>query len=103
MGTSRRWIGRYDRQNLSQNRAQSHETGVTDPWLRDADTRRAEYRWCTLIPDAEAMIANGPIQMLYLIWKDFTCNRLAVLWCHSVFGVENWHDFSHIAVVADPI
>ncbi len=56
----------------------------------------------TLIPRAEAMIGKGPIKMLYVIGKDFTRFDLKAMWDDSAFGFKHWHDFSHIAVVADP-
>jgi|GEM_PF-1295986 hypothetical protein len=57
----------------------------------------------TLIPKAEAMIAKGPIRMLYVIGKEFTGFELQALWDDSEFGIKHWHDFSHIAVVTDDI
>ena len=55
----------------------------------------------TLIPKAEAMIAKGPIKMLYVIGKDFTSFELEALCDDGAFGLRHWHDFSHIAVVTD--
>ena len=55
----------------------------------------------TLIPKAEAMMAKGPIRMLYVIGKEFTGFELEALWDDGKFGLKHWHDFSHIAVVAD--
>ncbi len=55
----------------------------------------------TLIPTAEAMMAKGPIRMLYVIGKEFTGFELEAAWDDSVFGIRHWHDFSHIAVVTD--
>ena len=55
----------------------------------------------TLIPKAEAMIARGPIKMLYVIGKDFAGFELEALWDDGAFGLRHWHDFSHIAVVTD--
>jgi len=55
----------------------------------------------TLIPNADAMIARGPIKMLYVVGKDFTGFELEALWDDTVFGLKHWHDFSHIAVVMD--
>ena len=55
----------------------------------------------TLIPKAEAMIATGPIRMLYVIGRDFKGFELEALWDDGVFGIRHWHDFSHIAVVTD--
>ena len=55
----------------------------------------------TLIPKAEAMMAKGPIKMLYVIGKEFTGFELEALRDDSAFGIKHWHDFSHIAVVSD--
>jgi len=55
----------------------------------------------TLIPKAEAMIAKGPVKMLYVIGKEFTGFELEALWDDGAFGVRHWHDFSRIAVVTD--
>ena len=54
-----------------------------------------------LIPNAEAMLAKGPIRMLYVIGDDFIGYELEALWDDGAFGVKHWHDFSQIAVVAD--
>jgi SpoIIAA-like len=54
-----------------------------------------------LIPNAEAMMAKGPIKMLYVIGDDFTGFELGALWDDGAFGLKHWHDFSCIAVVAD--
>jgi hypothetical protein len=54
-----------------------------------------------LIPRAEAMIAKGPIKMLYVLGKDFTGFELEAIADDGVFGLKHWHDFSHIAVVSD--
>ena len=55
----------------------------------------------TLIPKAEAMMAKGPIRMLYVIGKQFAGFELEALWDDGKLGLKHWHDFSHIAVVAD--
>jgi hypothetical protein len=55
----------------------------------------------TLIPRAEAMMAKGPIRMLYVIGKEFTGFELEALWDDGAFGIKHWHDFSHIAVATD--
>ena len=55
----------------------------------------------TLIPRAEAMMAKGPIRMLYVIGREFTGFELEALWDDSAFGIKHWHDFSHAAVVTD--
>jgi hypothetical protein len=54
-----------------------------------------------LIPNAEAMLAKGPIRMLYVIGDDFTGFELEALWDDAAFGIKHWHDFSQIAVVTD--
>ena len=60
----------------------------------------SDYR-DTLIPKAEAMMAKGPVRMLYVIGKEFTGFELEALWDDSAFGFKHWHDFSLIAVVTD--
>jgi hypothetical protein len=55
----------------------------------------------TLIPRAEAMMAKGPVRLLYVFGKDFTGIEPEALWDDGVFGLKHWHDFSHIAVVTD--
>jgi hypothetical protein len=59
-----------------------------------------DYRG-TLIPKAKAMMAKGPIRMLYVIGKEFTGFDLEAMWDDSAFGLMHWRDFSRIAVVAD--
>jgi SpoIIAA-like len=54
-----------------------------------------------LIPNAEAMLAKGPIKMLYVIGDDFTGYEIEALWDDGAFGVKHWHDFRQIAVVTD--
>ena len=54
-----------------------------------------------LIPKAEAMMAKGPIRMLYVIDREFAGFELEALWDDGKFGLKHWHDFSHIAVVTD--
>ena len=54
-----------------------------------------------LVPKPEAMMAKGPIKMLYVISKDFAGFELEALWDDGAFGLRHWHDFSLIAVVAD--
>ena len=55
----------------------------------------------TLIPMAEALMAKGPIRMLYVIGTDFTGFDLQALWDDSAFGFTHWHDVSRIALVTD--
>ncbi len=54
-----------------------------------------------LIPKAEAMIAKGPVKLLYVAGEDFEGYELEALWDDSAFGVKRWHDFTRVAVVAD--
>ncbi len=54
-----------------------------------------------LIPKAKAMMAKGPIKMLYVVGAAFTGFDLEALWDDSALGIKHWHDFSHIAVVTD--
>ncbi len=55
----------------------------------------------TLIPKAEAMMAKGPIKILYVVGKEFTGFDLEAMWDDGAFGLKHWHDFSHIAMVTD--
>ena len=54
-----------------------------------------------LIPTAEAMMAKGPVRMLFVIGKEFTGFELEAMWDDGAFGLKHWRDFSHIAVVTD--
>ena len=54
-----------------------------------------------LIPKAEAMMAKGPVKLLYVAGEGFDGYELEALWDDSAFGVKHWHDFARIAVVAD--
>ena len=54
-----------------------------------------------LIPKAEALMAKGPIRMLYVIGKEFKGFELEALWDDSRFGFSHWHDFRRVAVVTD--
>jgi hypothetical protein len=55
----------------------------------------------TLIPMAEALMAKGPIKMLYVIGSSFTGFDLEAMWDDGAFGLKHWHDFSQIALVTD--
>ncbi len=59
-----------------------------------------DYR-TVLIPRAEAMIAKGPVKLLYLAGERFEGYQLEALWDDAAFGVQHWHDFTRVAVVAD--
>lgn len=59
-----------------------------------------DYR-TILIPKAEAMMAKGPIKMVYVIGKDFAGYELEALWDDGAFGIRHWHEFKRIAVVTD--
>lgn len=54
-----------------------------------------------LIPKAEAMIAKGPVKLLYVAGETFESYDLEALWDDGAFGLKHWHDFSRVAVVAD--
>jgi stage II sporulation SpoAA-like protein len=55
----------------------------------------------TLIPHAEAMIANGPICLLFVLGKDFAGYEVGALRDDGTFGMRYWRDFRRIAVVGD--
>jgi hypothetical protein len=61
---------------------------------------RADYR-DVLIPHALAMSASGPVNLLYVIGKDFTGYELGTLWDDAAFGMRHWRDFGRIAIVSD--
>ena len=54
-----------------------------------------------LIPRAEAMMAQAPIKMIYVIGKEFAGYDLEALWDDGAFGFKHWREFKRIAVVAD--
>ncbi len=54
-----------------------------------------------LIPRAEAMMAGGPIRMLYVAGKDFAGYELEALSDDSTFGLKHWRQLRDIAVVTD--
>lgn len=60
----------------------------------------ADYR-DVLIPRADAMTAEGPINILYVIRSDFTGYNLGALWDDGAFAIRHWRDFRRIAVVSD--
>lgn len=60
----------------------------------------ADYR-DVLVPHAEAIIANGPINLLYVIGKDFAGYEIRALRDDGAFGIRYWRDFRRIAVVGD--
>ena len=47
-----------------------------------------------VIPRAEAMMAKGPVRLLYVTGKDFTGFEPEALWDDSVFGLKHWHDLN---------
>ena len=59
-----------------------------------------DYR-TTLIPKVEAMMAKGPIKMIFVIGKEFSGYDLEALWDDGAFGIKHWREFKRIAVVAD--
>lgn len=54
-----------------------------------------------LIPTAEAMMARGPIKLIFVIGKEFSGYDLEALWDDGAFGIKHWREFKRIAVVAD--
>jgi hypothetical protein len=54
-----------------------------------------------LMPKAEALMAKGPIRMLYVIGKEFKAFELDALWDDASFGFSHWRDFRRIALVTD--
>ncbi|WP_243312846.1 STAS/SEC14 domain-containing protein [Fundidesulfovibrio agrisoli] len=54
-----------------------------------------------LIPAAEALMAKGPIRVLFVAGPDFTGYDLEALWDDAAFGSKHWRDFSRMAIVAD--
>jgi hypothetical protein len=54
-----------------------------------------------LIPTAEAMLASGPLTMLFVIGQDFTGYELEAMWDDGTFGLRHWRQFDRVAVVAD--
>lgn len=54
-----------------------------------------------LIPAAEALLAKGPISVLFVAGPDFAGYDLEALWDDAEFGVKHWRDFTRIAVVSD--
>ena len=59
-----------------------------------------DYR-SILIPKAEAMMAEGPIKMIFVIGKEFSGYDLEALWDDGAFGIKHWREFKRIAVVGD--
>jgi hypothetical protein len=59
-----------------------------------------DYR-TILIPGAEALMAAGPIKMLYVIGPEFAGFEFGALWDDALFGRRHWSDFKRVAVVAD--
>jgi hypothetical protein len=54
-----------------------------------------------LIPEAETLLKQGPLKMLYVIGSDFSFYEMEALWDDGCFGLRHWHDFKKVAVVAD--
>jgi hypothetical protein len=55
----------------------------------------------TIIPRAEAMLAKGPIKLLYVIGPEFKSFELEALWDDGKFGLTHRDSFSHLALVSD--
>jgi hypothetical protein len=60
----------------------------------------SDYR-DVLIPGAEAMMAKGPIKMMYVVGADVTGFALEAMWDDGMFGARHWREFSRVAVVTD--
>lgn len=54
-----------------------------------------------LIPTAEALMAKGPLNMLYVVGPDFMGYEIEALWDDGAFGIKHWHQFKRIAVVTE--
>ena len=61
---------------------------------------REDYRG-QLIHQADAMIGDGSISMLYVIGPAFTGFGLEAMGDNSMFGLRHWRDFKRIAVASD--
>lgn len=66
-----------------------------------AGTVTHEDYQAVLIPAAEAMMAQGPINMLYVLGDAFQTYEARAIWDDGRFGVKHWRDFKRIAVVGD--
>lgn len=55
-----------------------------------------------LIPRVEALLAQGPVDMIYAFGEDFAGFDMEALWDDAVIGLRHWRDFHRVAVVADP-
>jgi hypothetical protein len=54
-----------------------------------------------LIPKAEAMMALGPIKLLFLVRSDMADIEFEALWDEQKFELAHGNAISHIAVVTD--
>lgn len=54
-----------------------------------------------LIPKVEALMAHGPVDMLYAFREDLTGFDLEALWDDAAFGLKHWRHFHRVALVAD--
>ena len=54
-----------------------------------------------LIPEVEALMARGPVDMLYAFGEDFSGFDLEALWDDAAFGIKHWRQFHRVALVAD--
>lgn len=54
-----------------------------------------------LIPRAKAIIARGPLKLIFVIGSEVTGFELEALWDDATFGLTHWRDFSRLAVVTD--
>ena len=54
-----------------------------------------------LIPKVEALMAHGPVDMLYAFREDFTGFDLEAMWDDAAFGLKHWRHFNRVALVVD--
>lgn len=57
----------------------------------------------TLIPSAEAILARGPLKVLFVIGKEVTGFELEAMWDDARFGLTHWRDVTRVAVVTDHV
>jgi len=46
----------------------------------------------TLIPNAESIMARGPLKLIFLIGTEFTGFELEALWDDATFGLRHWRE-----------
>lgn len=56
-----------------------------------------------LIPRAEALMAKGPVKVLYVLDKGVTEFSPQAFWDDQMFSIKHWRDFTHLALVTDEV